>query len=97
MQKLSILHTENSTGWGGQEIRILTEAAGMIARGHKVVLVTPPEAEIAPAAVKRGIPTVTPPMAWKNWEGFRAMRAYLKEHGTSLMSSTRTALPIAGW
>ena len=78
---LSILHTESSTGWGGQEIRILTEAAGMIARGHKVVLVTPPEAEIAPAAVKRGIPTVTPPIAWKNWEGFRAMRAYLKAHG----------------
>ena len=78
---LSILHTESSIGWGGQEIRILTEAAGMIARGHKVVLVTPPEAEIAPAAVKRGIPTVTPPIAWKNWEGFRAMRAYLKAHG----------------
>ena len=32
MQKLSILHTESSTGWGGQEIRILTEAAGMIAQ-----------------------------------------------------------------
>jgi glycosyltransferase involved in cell wall biosynthesis len=78
---LSILHTESSTGWGGQEIRILTEAAGMIARGHKVVLMTPPEAEIAPAAVKRGIPTITPPIAWKNWEGLRAMRAYLKKHG----------------
>ena len=78
---LSILHTESSTGWGGQEIRILTEATGMIARGHKVVLVTPPEAEIAPAAVKRGIPTVTLPIAWKNWAGFRAMRAYLKAHG----------------
>ena len=78
---LSILHTESSTGWGGQEIRILTEAAGMIARGHKVVLVTPPEAEIAPAAVKRGIPTVTLPIAWKNWAGLRAMRAYLKAHG----------------
>ena len=74
-KKLSILHTESSTGWGGQEIRILTEAAGMIARGHKVVLVTPPEAEIAPAAVKRGIPTVTPHIAWKNWEGYCAMRA----------------------
>lgn len=80
-KRLAILHTESSTGWGGQEIRILTEAAGMIARGHKVVLVTPPEAEIAPAAVKRGIPTVTLPIAWKNWAGFCAMRAYLKAHG----------------
>ena len=80
-KKLSILHTENSTGWGGQEIRILTEAAGMIARGHKVVLVTPPEAQIAPAAIKRGIPTVTLPIARKNLKGFLAMRHYLKQHG----------------
>lgn len=79
--KLSILHTESSTGWGGQEIRILTEAAGMIARGHKVVLVTPPEAQIAPAAIKRGIPTVTLPIARKNLQGFLAMRQYLKQHG----------------
>lgn len=80
-KKLSILHTESSTGWGGQEIRILTEAAGMIARGHKVVLVTPPEAQIAPAAIKRGIPTVTLPMGRKNFKGFMAMRQYLKQHG----------------
>lgn len=80
-KKLSILHTESSTGWGGQEIRILTEAAGMIARGHKVVLVTPPEAEIAPAAVKRGIPTVTLPIGRKNLQGLKAMRQYLKQHG----------------
>lgn len=79
--KLSILHTESSTGWGGQEIRILTEAAGMIARGHKVVLITPPEAQIAPAAVKRGIPTVTLPIGRKNLKGFLAMRGYLKQHG----------------
>lgn len=80
-QKLSILHTESSTGWGGQEIRILTEAAGMIARGHKVVLVTPPQAQIAPAAIKRGIPTVTLPVGRKNLKGFMAMRDYLKLHG----------------
>ena len=28
MKALSIVHTENSCGWGGQEIRILTEARG---------------------------------------------------------------------
>ena len=38
---LAILHTENSTGWGGQEIRILTEARGMLDRGHQVMLLTP--------------------------------------------------------
>ena len=33
---MRILHTENSCGWGGQEIRILSEATGMMARGHLV-------------------------------------------------------------
>jgi glycosyltransferase involved in cell wall biosynthesis len=38
-----ILHTEASTGWGGQEIRILREAIGMRERGHKVIIAAHPE------------------------------------------------------
>lgn len=54
--KLRILHTEASCGWGGQEIRILDEAAGLIARGHDIQLATSSEALIAAAAEQRGIP-----------------------------------------
>jgi glycosyltransferase involved in cell wall biosynthesis len=35
---MNILHLEASTGWGGQEIRILREAEGMRERGHFVIL-----------------------------------------------------------
>ena len=35
---MRILHLEASSGWGGQEIRILRESEGMRARGHEVVL-----------------------------------------------------------
>jgi glycosyltransferase involved in cell wall biosynthesis len=35
---MNILHLEASSGWGGQEIRILKEAEGMRARGHQVIL-----------------------------------------------------------
>lgn len=35
---MNILHLEASSGWGGQEIRILQEAQGMRARGHNVLL-----------------------------------------------------------
>ena len=35
---LNILHLEASTGWGGQEMRILREAEGMRRRGHNVIL-----------------------------------------------------------
>jgi glycosyltransferase involved in cell wall biosynthesis len=75
--KLRVLHTESSTGWGGQEIRILTEARGMLDRGHEVTLVTPAEAQIAPVAEARGIPTVRLPIARKNAKGLAAMRLWL--------------------
>jgi glycosyltransferase involved in cell wall biosynthesis len=35
---MNILHLEASTGWGGQEIRILREAEGMREKGHTVIL-----------------------------------------------------------
>jgi glycosyltransferase involved in cell wall biosynthesis len=53
---LRILHSESSTGWGGQEIRILDESAGLSARGHDVQLAAPAEAPIFAAAKRRNIP-----------------------------------------
>ena len=44
---MRILHTESSVGWGGQEIRVLDESAGLIARGHTVAIAAPAEAQIA--------------------------------------------------
>jgi glycosyltransferase involved in cell wall biosynthesis len=41
-----IVHTESSLGWGGQEIRILTEAQAMSRMGVKVVLVANPSSFI---------------------------------------------------
>ena len=46
MRALHIVHTESSLGWGGQEIRILSEAQGLIRRGHDVKLLYPPQARI---------------------------------------------------
>jgi glycosyltransferase involved in cell wall biosynthesis len=55
--RLKILHTESSTGWGGQEIRIITEAQGMIKRNHHVMIAAPAKANIIKNAEKLGIPT----------------------------------------
>jgi glycosyltransferase involved in cell wall biosynthesis len=52
---LSILHTESSEGWGGQEIRILTESLGMIQRGHSVKIAASPKSRIIAEARKHGI------------------------------------------
>ncbi|MHB0912493.1 MAG: glycosyltransferase family 4 protein [Armatimonadota bacterium] len=54
---MNILHTEASTGWGGQEIRILTESEGMIARGHRVMLACQPGSVISKRAADYGVET----------------------------------------
>ena len=77
---LAIVHTENSCGWGGQEIRILTEARGMLDRGHRVTLIAPPEAPVAAAGVRMGIPVVTLPIGKKRVPGFVALRRWLAAH-----------------
>lgn len=77
---MRILHTESSIGWGGQEIRILTEARGMLRRGHAVTLLTPVSAEIYPAAKKRAIPVAALPMEKKRPAALAAMRRWLSAH-----------------
>ncbi len=81
MKALSILHTENSTGWGGQEIRILTEARGMQDRGHRVMLLTPADAEILPAAQKMGVPVTAIDIRKKRLGPLFSLRTWLAKHG----------------
>jgi glycosyltransferase involved in cell wall biosynthesis len=78
---LRILHTESSVGWGGQEIRILTEAQGMLRRGHRITLLTPPEAKLFPAAQKMGLPVVALPIGKKNLGALTALRRWLAANG----------------
>jgi FkbM family methyltransferase len=72
-----IVHTEASQGWGGQEIRILTEAQGMLARGHRVEVWAPPESDIVIEAARRGIAHQALPIGRKNLRGLIAMRRAL--------------------
>src|SRR5260221_8715184 len=65
MKPLSIVHTESSLGWGGQEIRILSEAQGLIGRGHEVRLLCPPESRIHAEAAAWNVPAVALPIGKK--------------------------------
>jgi glycosyltransferase involved in cell wall biosynthesis len=80
MQPLYIVHTENSCGWGGQEIRILTEARGMLDRGHAVTLIAPAQAPIAPAAERLRIPVVRLDIRRKRLLPLLALRGWLADH-----------------
>ena len=79
-EPLAIVHTENSCGWGGQEIRILSESRGFLDRGHRVTLLAPPEAPIVEAARRMAIPVVTLRLREKRLPDLLALRRWLAAH-----------------
>ncbi|MBI3753107.1 MAG: glycosyltransferase family 4 protein [Deltaproteobacteria bacterium] len=51
----TILHTESSKGWGGQENRIFLESIGLKNRGARVIILCQPDSIIARKASENGI------------------------------------------
>ncbi len=85
--RLHVVHTEASLGWGGQEIRILTEARGMIARGHEIELLCPADARICAEAPNYGVPVTALPIGRKNLRGVIAMRRQLARRRCDVINS----------
>lgn len=52
----ALLHTEWSSGWGGQEIRILAESRAFLARGYRVGIAAQPEATLFQRAKEAAVP-----------------------------------------
>lgn len=78
-RRLSIVHTESSLGWGGQEIRIVAEAEGLKLRGHEMTIVCPPDAALFRAARARGLAAVPLPIGRLGWKNFHALRAWIAD------------------
>ena len=76
---MKILHTESSLGWGGQEIRVLTEARGVARRGHAVAIAAPREARIFAEAPAYGVEIIELPIARKSLSGAGAVKGLLAE------------------
>lgn len=61
-----IVHSESSTGWGGQEHRVLAELAGFQRRGSHVWLLAPVESQIFRRARETNVPAAPLPGAkWR--------------------------------
>ncbi len=85
--RLRILHTEASLGWGGQEIRILTEARGVAARGHDVLLAAPAESRICREAPAFGVDAIAVPIGRKSVRGLLAMRGLLLDRAFDVVNT----------
>ena len=88
MKNYTIMHTEASTGWGGQEIRIITESVGMIERGHRVLLVCQPTSVISKKASEQGIETFVMPIRGAfDVKGIRRLRALYRDQHVDIVNT----------
>lgn len=84
---LTILHTESSNGWGGQEIRILQESLGMIRRGYRVMIAAPEESNIFKKAKASGITVF--PCDFHKWNPLSSFRlsSVIKRQGVHILNT----------
>lgn len=83
---MKILHTEASGGWGGQEIRILTESQVFIRHHHKVILAADKNSQIAKRAQSYGVPVSPITLSKKRWADFKALRKLIIQEKPDLIS-----------
>lgn len=84
---LNIVHTESSCGWGGQEIRILQESLGFIARGHQVRILCVADSPLHRAAARQNVPVTSLPIAKKTLSGLLAARTWIKRHQPDIINT----------
>ena len=87
MKPLRIVHTESSLGWGGQEMRILSESQGMLRRGHDVKLLCPPQARICTEAANWGVPVVALPIDRKRPVGLGALHHWFGANPSDIVNT----------
>ena len=84
---MKIIHTEASLGWGGQEIRILEEARGLIHRGHSISILCPKESRIFIEGPRHGVPTIALNIGRKNLKGLLALRHWLRKNSVDVINT----------
>lgn len=85
---LTIVHTESSLGWGGQERRILRELELMHSRRHRVFLIAPERSEIFKQASRRMLPAVPGRFERKHFiQEVLQLRAIFKKLGPDIVAT----------
>ncbi|MBF0158947.1 MAG: glycosyltransferase family 4 protein [Magnetococcales bacterium] len=82
---LRILHTEASLGWGGQEIRILTEAQAMMRRGHQLMVACPESATLFQRAAGYGVPVTSLAIERKSVTALMGLVRYLRRYAPDVL------------
>jgi len=84
----TILHTESSLGWGGQEHRVLAEARIMQHRGHRLLIAGDPRGELYRRAGRAGFPVFSLDFGRKaNFSAWLSLRRLLKQERVGLLNT----------
>jgi len=84
----TILHTESSLGWGGQEHRIVAEARILRERGHRLLIACDPRGELHHRANREGLPVF--PLRFGGRANFNAclsLRRLLQQERVDLLNT----------
>ncbi len=85
---VTILHTESSLGWGGQEHRILVEARVLRDRGYRLLLAADPRGELCRRARAEGFPVIPLTFGGRaNPAAFFALRRLLGQGGVDILNT----------
>ena len=88
MKKIKVLHTEWSSGWGGQEIRILSEMELMRSLGCEVSLACKADAKIAQRAKDKGFEVFILPFSKKSdFKTMWLLRGILKQNHFDIINT----------
>jgi len=85
-KKIKVLHTESSLGWGGQEIRVLTEAKIFSKYGHEVIIAADKTSLIAKRAHLYGINCKGIKLQKKRLADLFSLRKLIKEVNPDVIS-----------
>ncbi len=87
MKRLVIVHTESSLGWGGQEIRVLSESQGLARRGHDVKLLCSADSRICAEAPAWQVEAVALPITAKRLAGVKALAGWFRRNRCDVVST----------
>jgi glycosyltransferase involved in cell wall biosynthesis len=85
-KKIKVLHTESSLGWGGQEIRVLTEAKIFSKYGHEVIIAADKSSLIAKRAHLYGVRCEGIKLQKKRIAHLLSLRKLIKEVNPDVIS-----------
>lgn len=92
---MTILHTESSNGWGGQEMRILKEAIGLRSRGYEIVFAVVRGGKLVDHAKKAGFTVYE--IDFRRSSAFSALRDLLKVIRKHKISILNTHSSLDAW